>query len=838
MTSAVTSTGAATGPSLVVNGLVSGITTPKVIDALLEAYQQPITNLQEKQTSLNAEAADYRTIATALQAIQTAAQALNTKSQWDLATATSSNQSVASAVAGAGAQTGSLTFTVDQLAQANVLASSGGVASESEVVTPSSSILVATGAPGIGFSDLTAGTGLANGSYTISVTQSSAAAAVTGRPLGASITVGPTATLSVSVNGGPVQTLKIAGGTYASVSTLATAIDNAAKVQGVALQAAAGPTGELVLSTDRQGATAAVEVAGGTALTSLGLSAGQSATGTDAVVTVGGTRTTLSSITPGAEVTLGAPGGGSIKATLAAPPAVGTALVRSGTARAADVSVGNGSLGAVVSAINGAGLRASASAVQLASGNFILQVSADNTGTQGAVTIGAAAFTGSPLGTLETISSAQDAKVSIGGANGYTLSSATDTFTNLLAGTTVTVGAPGQATVTVSPDATGEASRVATLVTAVNKTLAEIQKYAGYTTSTKTGGPLMGDAVITDLRQQLLSTFASATGTSSLGNLTSVGISLNKTGTLSFTRGKFVSAFDTDPSEVANLFSQGGTYNASSAASPGDVSFAFAGTQTIAGSYAVAVSHSATQALDTGQTLATKAVSTAETLSVTMGGAVATYSTTAGESLADVAQGLNASFASAKLTLTAEVVTAGATGAHLQIVSDGYGTAASFTVSSTASGAGTTGLAGATAFTGTNVVGTIGGMAATGNGQALTLPTGSGPASGLGVVVSAAGITSTTTLGTIDYRPGAAQSLASAMGEATNAQTGSVTTAVKGLTTQATGLNNQISMYQRLEDEQRTLLQKEFATMETNLAKLQNESSELTNQIKKLTATG
>jgi flagellar capping protein FliD len=45
-------------------------------------------------------------------------------------------------------------------------------------------------------------------------------------------------------------------------------------------------------------------------------------------------------------------------------------------------------------------------------------------------------------------------------------------------------------------------------------------------------------------------------------------------------------------------------------------------------------------------------------------------------------------------------------------------------------------------------------------------------------------------------------------------------------------------MYQRLESEQRTMLQREFATMETNLAKLQNESSELTNQIKKLTATG
>lgn len=836
MTTGVSSTGTATGPSLIVNGLISGITTPKVIDALLEAYQEPITNLEEKQTSLNAEAADYRTIATALQAIQTAAQALNTKSQWDLATATSSNTSVASAVAGAGAQTGSLTFTVDQLAQANVLASTGGVASESQVVTSSPSILVATGAPGIGFSGLTAGAGLTEGTYTISVTQSSAAAKVTGTALASSITVGPTATLSVTVNG-VTRTLAIAAGTYTR-SSLATAITDAATTAGVGIQASAEATGRLVLSTDRQGATASLSVSGGTALATLGLSVGQSGSGTDAIVTVGGTTTTLSSITPGATVTLAAPGGADITATLASSAGSGGALVRAGTAHAADVSAGNGSLAAVVSAVNGAGLRASASAVQLASGNYILQVSADNTGTQGAVTIGASAFAGSTLGSLETISAAQDAEVSVGGSNGYTLSSATDTFTNLLEGTTVTVASQGQATVTVSPDATGEASRVASLVTSVNKALAEIQAYAGYTTTSKTGGPLMGNAVITDIRQQLLSTFASSAGTSSLASLTSVGVSLNKTGTLAFTRGKFMSAFDTNPTEVANLFNQGGTYTASASGGPGDVTFAFAGTQTVAGSYAVAVSHSATQAVDTGQTLATKIVSTAETLSVTMGAATATYATTAGESLADVAQGLNTSFATAKLTLTAEVVTTGANGAHLQIVSDGYGSAASFTVSSTASGAGTTGLAGPGAFTGTNVVGTIDGMVATGTGQVLSLATGSGLASGLGVVVTATGITTTTTLGTINYRPGAAQSLASAMSAATNAQTGSITSAIKGLTTQATGLNNQISMYTHLEDEQRTLLQQEFATMETNLAKLQNESSELTTQISKLTATG
>ncbi len=834
--SGVTSTGAATGPSLVVNGLVSGITTPKVIQALLQAYQVPITNLEQKQTGLNAQAADYRAIATALQAIQTAAQTLSTASQWNLATATSSSSSVASATAGPGAQTGSLSFSVDQLAQANVLASTGGVGSESQVVTSAPSLLVATGAPGIGFSDLTAGAGLALGSYTLTVSQASGAASVTGTALGSSITVGSTATLNLKVDGA-TKTVTIAAGTY-TASSLATAVTKAAASAGAAVQASAGPTGHLVLSTDRQGATASLTVTGGSALGALGLAATQTATGTDAVVTVGGTTTTLSSITPGQPVTLHAPGGAIISATVAASAGPGGALVRAGTAHASDVAVGNGSLSSVVAAINGAGLGATASAVQLASGSYILQVLADSTGTAGAVTVGSAAFSGSTLGSLQTITSAQNAEISVGGANGYTLSSATNTFTNLLQGTTVTAGSLGQATVTVTRDAGGEASRVQKLVTAANKALALIQKYAGYTTTAKRGGPLMGDAVVTDLRQQILSTVASATGTSSLANLASAGVSLVKTGTLSFTRTTFVNAFDANPTAVADLFVQGGSYTPSAAGTAGDVSFAFAATQTLPGSYQVLVRHSATQALDTGRTLATKTVGTAETLTVAMGAATATYSTTAGESLTAVATGLNAAFAAQKLTLTATVVTAGATGAHLQIVSDGYGSSASFTVASSATGTGTTGLAGTGPFTGTNVAGTIGGVAATGNGQVLSVPTGSGSAAGLGVVVTAAGITTTTTLGTFTYRPGVAQSLAAAMARATNTQTGSITSAIKGLTAQATGLGTQIARYQRLESEQRTMLQREFVTMETNLSKLQNENSMLTSQISKLPATG
>lgn len=835
-----------TGSTLLVNGLVSGITTPAVIRALLQGYQAPITDLERQQASLRNDASYYRTISTALQAVQTAAEALNTTSAWNLATATSSSTAVATANAGAGAQTGSLTFTVTQLAQANVLASSGSVASESQVVTTRPSLLVATGAAGLGIAALTApqATGtpaLPIGSFDVTVTQSSASAKVVGTPLAGTVTLPATSTLTLKVDTHTYTlNLGLAAGKYAA-STLAAAITKAAAAVSAPVKATVGTTGGLVLSTDRQGATASITVTGGTARAVLGFAATQSAKGVDAVVTVGGTKNTVSSITAGSVLHLTGPNGATVLATVAASPRPDGAYLSVGSAKAANVSTGNGSLSDVVAAINASGLQVAASAVQLASGNDILQVSADATGTTGAVTVGAAAFAGSALGQLNTITAAQDAAVSVGGAGGYTLSSSSDTFTNLLSGTSVIVASTGTATVTVTRDATGEASRVTTLVSAANHALADIQKYAGYTTTKKAGGPLMGNAVVEGIKNQILSIFASASGTSTLGDLKNAGVTLAKTGTLSFTRQAFTAAFDKNPTAVTDLFVQGGTYTPSASATVADVTFAFAGTSTVAGAYKVAVSQSATQATDTGRTLSTGAVSTAETLKITMGSVSAAYTTTAGQSLSSIASGLNAAFAAAKLSLSAQVKT-GASGTHLVVTSSAYGSAASFSVTSTilatGSATGTTGLGSATpaTFTGTNVAGTINGVTATGSGQVLSLPTGT-PAGGLGIVVSASGISAATppvTLGTFTYRPGAAQQLASAMNLATSPATGSLTTAIKSLTTQATALNRQISMDQQLENEQRATLQKEFVTMETNLGKLQNESSALQGALSKL----
>jgi flagellar hook-associated protein 2 len=837
VTTSTTSVGSSSTPPLVVNGLISGINTPQVIQALLQSYQIPITNLQNEQSSLGSQSADYQAINSDFQALVTAAQAIGTPGSWNLMAATTSDSSVASATASPGAQQGTASFTVDQLAQGNVLASTGGVSSTGSVVTNASSLLLATGGAAVGFSDLAASSGVALGSHTIDVTQSSAAATVTaGTPLASSSTVtsGSSDTLALTV-GGSAYTLTLAPGTGETPSALVASINAAAKAAGAGVTASLSSTGALQLATTEQGSAATLDVTGGTALGTLGLTAGQSGTGVDAIVTVDGTSTTLAAIDPGAQVSLAAPAG-TITATLASAPGLAGSLVTAGSVTADNVATSGGTLSSVVSAINNAGLKMTASAVQDAAGQYLLQVSANGTGLGGSASVDTTAFSGGPLGQLNTITAAQDALVSVGGTGGYQLSSSSDVFANIIAGTSVTVASTGSSTVTVSPDASGEAGKVSSLVSAANQVLSDISKYAGYNEATKTGGPLMGSSVLENLQQQVLSLFGSAGGSSGYGNALVAGVSLTSTGSLSFDQSKFESAYAANPSAVSALFAQGGTFTPASSAYAGGVSFVYAGNATAPGSYAVSISHSATQATDTGTALGTTTVSAGETLTVTQSGATATYTTTAGESLSQIASGLDQQFATQGLSLDASVLSSGT---QLQLSSTAYGSAASFQVTSTSTASGTTGLGGSTAgtaatFTGTDVAGTINGVAATGTGQVLAAPTSDPTLAGLTLLVATPGITSATAVGSFAYQPGLAQQLQTLADGASNPTTGSITATIKGLTAQSSGLNSQIANYVQVEASQQRLLQNEFATMEATLGTLKNQSAQISSAIAQL----
>ena len=100
-------------------GLVSGLNTDQIVQALLASQQQQITNLQNQQAGIVQRESIYNTIQADLTALQSAANGLSstTNSVFDGRTATSSNNNVATASASSNAQPGVYSFTVNGLAQ-------------------------------------------------------------------------------------------------------------------------------------------------------------------------------------------------------------------------------------------------------------------------------------------------------------------------------------------------------------------------------------------------------------------------------------------------------------------------------------------------------------------------------------------------------------------------------------------------------------------------------------------------------------------------------------------------------------------------------------------------
>jgi flagellar hook-associated protein 2 len=817
------------GQSLITENLLGsqGINTQELIAALLQSYEQPEIDLENQQSQLQAQAKDYQTINSAVQALEQAAAGLSTisaTSNW-ANQATSSNADVATATASPTTPAGSVSFTVSQLAANDTLISSGSVANTSQVVTSATTFLLSQ-ASGLGFSELAAGSGLGVGSHSIQVTQASQGAQATGTSAVASSTTISSSndTLDVTVNG-TAETYTLASGTY-TPSQLAQAV---AQASGGTLQATVNAAGDLVVTTTAQGSAASIQVTGGTALGALGLSTmGAANQGVNAHVVVDGTEnvignSTTGPITAGATFSLTSGSGGTIQATVGSGGSI-----NAGSTTATNVSTGNQTLAEVVANINAANAGVSASAIDTSSG-YVLELSSSASGSQNDLTIDTGAFSGSSLGNLTTAQAGQDAIIDIGGNSADQVTSSSNQVSGLLPGLTVDLQSTSTSlvTITTGPDTKAVATSVQGLVNAANSVLSAIAKYASYDPQTNVAGPLFGSPQLEQLQQGILSIFADATGTSTLDSQ-AIGITLNKDGTLSFDQSTFESAMQANPQQVEALFTQGGTFSPSASAYQGDVSLVYASDQTQQGSYAVDITQSATQATDFGAVLSSGAVSESETLSISMNGLSAKYTTTAGESLSAIADALNQAFGSAGMPLSAEVVDGGD---QLELVSAHYGTGTSFSVSTTNTATGTTGLAGSSGsatFTGTNVEGTIGGQSATGTGRLLaTSPESTGTA-GLTLEVTASGITSSTNIGSFVYQPGLAQQLQSFSDQMSNATDGSITEVINGLNQQSTGLNSQIDFWQQIVAQEKQILTQEFDNLQVQLISLQNQGNALT----------
>jgi flagellar hook-associated protein 2 len=233
-----------------------------------------------------------------------------------------------------------------------------------------------------------------------------------------------------------------------------------------------------------------------------------------------------------------------------------TLTTHDGTAHS--LSTGGGTLTEVVAAINGstATTGVKATAVKTADNSYRLLVESTTIGANTSFTL--AKGDGTPLLGGSTTRAGADAQISLG--LGITATSASNTFTDLVPGVSVTLGGTATvgstATVAVAQDPSSIKNSVKALVDQVNGLLTSIDSLTARTTSTTTGGSLAGDSTARDLRNSLLT---AVFGSDPTQTMATVGIETDRYGKLVFKGDVFDKAYAADPAAVAAKFTAGAT---------------------------------------------------------------------------------------------------------------------------------------------------------------------------------------------------------------------------------------------------------------------------------------
>jgi flagellar hook-associated protein 2 len=470
------------------------------------------------------------------------------------------------------------------------------------------------------------------------------------------------------------------------------------------------------------------------------------------------------------------------------------------------LAVGGGTLAEVADAVNQAGIGIIATVVGVGSG-VRLQLAASTTGA-------ASAFSVSGIdgaGGMSTTVDAADAQITIGsGLGAYAVTSATNRFDGLLAGTAVTVQSVSTAPVTirVGADRAGLANRVADLVAAVNSAISEMRNRTAYDPATRKAASLAGDTAVRRVTQQLVTAVTEAVTQSTLGSAGRAGLSVDRTGMLTFDRAAFEAAYDRDPAGVERLFVQGAT-------TTGTVRFAGAGDLTRSGTYAVEVTRLPTTASITGLD-GTWPLDEPRTVVVRRGPAEVTYTIGTDQSAADAAAGLGDALAAAGIPITVDEA-----GGGLRLTAEAPGSRHAFEVAWD----GVT----FTPAAAVDVAGTIDGVEGTGAGWTLVVTADRSSVTGLGVDLTGSTLGPA---GTISYQAGVAQRIATAVADALRAEGGVITGASESRQRSINAIDRALEAYDRRLAQREAALRREYAQLETVLGRLKDQSNWLTSQLR------
>ncbi len=468
-----------------------------------------------------------------------------------------------------------------------------------------------------------------------------------------------------------------------------------------------------------------------------------------------------------------------------------------------------------------------AQVVKAGTGDYRLVLSAESTGSDGAFTIssGNAAFDvtdPSDPATDWITTPAVDAQVTMGG---LAIKRSSNTITDLIDGVTLDLNAESTTPVTVSTtrDVDGVVKKVKALVDAANGVIGKVADLTSYDADTKKAGTLNGDSTARQIARQLRD--AITTQFSSLGSTYdyagSVGIHLERDGTVSLDESALRDALDDDFDAVTDLFTRTGS------SANANLSYVYATDTTVQGIYSVAVTKAADAARATSTGYTAPAAGTTTDFTIVAGGtnvnvSITDAETTAADAAAKIQGALDAQGVT---TIQAGVDASG----NLTLAETRYGSVYSFTVTDTsATPTNDFGLAGT--YTGTDVEATIGGNAATGSGQYLTGT--AGDTEGLQVKADA---TAGTFTADFDYSAGLGGTF-SRLVSTMEGSTGSIQRQRDSAKSQIDGYQDQIDSYDVRLQQRELTLRKQFTAMETALQTLQSQGNWMAQQISGLSA--
>lgn len=204
------------------------------------------------------------------------------------------------------------------------------------------------------------------------------------------------------------------------------------------------------------------------------------------------------------------------------------------------------SLDDVVRAVNSADAGVRATKIAVGDGQYRLQLTAATSGAAASFAVSGTAAT------FSTAKDAQDAELTLwaGSAAEQSITSATNTFADLLPGVAVTLNGIPTAPVTmaVARDDAKATKSASDLVAGVNDILALIASRSAVNTSgsSVSGGLFTGESVVREVNQKILSAASLPVGTPPRSP-SEIGISITRSGTMEFDDKKFAAAMAADP---------------------------------------------------------------------------------------------------------------------------------------------------------------------------------------------------------------------------------------------------------------------------------------------------